>query len=374
MLPVLGLLLVISWFGSPLASAHELRPAIATIEFTEGGDLTLGISLNLEAAIAEIGAGHDDTDDSPSASKYNRLRSLSPSVLAIEFDRFGADFLSRVKLLTDKEDVSLTITSVDIPEVGDISLPRISQLSLKGLSPFGIKHVSWRLDPRLGNSVIRVRDVNTSSVLGAEYVLAGETSNALSVEGLLQQSWTSVFINYAEVGFSHIVPKGLDHILFVIGLFLLSTRLSALLWQVTAFTIAHTVTLALAMYGVIELSPALVEPLIAASIIYVAIENIMTDHLHRWRLVLVFCFGLLHGLGFAGVLLEIGSVSGQFVVSLLSFNLGVELGQLSVITVCFLTVGWTMKQKWYRRVVVIPASLGIGVMAAFWFWERINIT
>ena len=364
---------MMSWFWPPLVSAHELRPAIATIEFTEDGEMMLGISLNLEAAIAEIGAEHDDTEESPAASNYNRLRSLSPLALRIEFDRFTPDFLSRVTLLTDERAVPLTITTVEIPEVSDILLPRISQLSLKGFLPLGFDHVSWRVDPRLGNSVIRLRDVATNRILGAEYVLAGDTSSSLSVEGLQRQSWTSVFVKYVEVGFTHIVPKGLDHILFVIGLFLLSTRLSELLWQVTAFTIAHTVTLALGMLGIVQLSPAVVEPLIAVSIIYVAIENIMTDHLHRWRLVLVFCFGLLHGLGFASVLQEIGSVSGQFILSLLAFNLGVELGQITVITACFIAVGWMMKQKWYRLAVVIPASLVIGIIAAIWVWERIGI-
>jgi len=148
--------------------------------------------------------------------------------------------------------------------------------------------------------------------------------------------------------------------------------LKALLWQITAFTIAHTITLALGVTGTIQLSPAIVEPLIAASIIYVAVENIMTDRLHRWRLIVVFCFGLLHGLGFAGILQEMGSAPSQFILSLLTFNLGVELGQLTVILVCFLTVGWVMKQKWYRQYIVIPSSLIIGLIAVNWVIERIG--
>ena len=120
------------------------------------------------------------------------------------------------------------------------------------------------------------------AVIGAEYVLAGDISSPLSVAGLQDQSWISVFVKYLEVGFTHIVPKGLDHIFFVIGLFLLSTRLRTLLWQVTAFTIARTITLALGMTGIVQLSSAVVEPLISISIIYVAVENIVTDKLHRY--------------------------------------------------------------------------------------------
>ena len=168
------------------------------------------------------------------------------------------------------------------------------------------------------------------------------------------------------------MPKGLDHILFVVGLFLLSTKLGSLLWQVTAFTLAHTVTLALGILGYVSISPAIVEPLIALSIVYVAVENIMTDKLHRWRPVIVFCFGLLHGLGFAGVLQEIGLSSTHFVTGLIAFNVGVELGQLTVIAICFLAVGfWFGSKLWYRRLITTPASIGIAVIASWWVFERV---
>lgn len=353
--------------------AHELRPVIATVQFAEDGDVALGITLNLEAAIAGIGAGHQDTSESPAAATYDRLRSLPPAALRAEFDRVAADFLGWATLESNQGPVPLGITAAEIPEVGDMALPRISKLSLKGSAPAGIEHLTWRVDPRLGNSVIRLVDPTSGQVLGAEFVLAGETSAQLSVEGLQRRSRVSIFVRYLEVGFTHIVPKGIDHILFVIGLFLLSTRLSALLWQVTAFTIAHTVTLALGMAGIVQLSPAIVEPLIAASIVYVAVENIMTDRVHYWRPVVVFCFGLLHGLGFADILHQIGPAPGEFVLSLVAFNVGVELGQLAVIAACFLAVGWTMRRTWYRSRVAIPASLTIGLIAAVWVVERTGL-
>ena len=99
----------------------------------------------------------------------------------------------------------------------------------------------------------------------------------------------------------------------------------------TAFTVAHSITLGLSIYGVVALPPRVVEPLIALSIAYVAIENLITRELHAWRIGVVFLFGLLHGLGFAGVLRELGLPRGEFLTALLSFNVGVELGQLSVI-------------------------------------------
>ena len=125
----------------------------------------------------------------------------------------------------------------------------------------------------------------------------------------------------------------------------------------------HPLTLALSIYGVVRLSPRIVEPLIALSIVYVAVENVLTDRLRPSRVAVVFCFGLLHGLGFAGVLSQIGLPRSEFLTALLSFNVGVEGGQLAVIAVAFLAVGllWSSK-PWYRHWIVVPASLLIAAV------------
>jgi len=175
---------------------------------------------------------------------------------------------------------------------------------------------------------------------------------------------------YLVLGFEHILPKGVDHILFVLGLFLLSTKWRPLLWQITAFTIAHSATLALSMGGVIELPSRLVETLIALSIAYVAVENLFTTELKPWRPALVFLFGLLHGLGFAGVLRELGLPSGEFVTTLVTFNIGVELGQLAVVLLAFALVGWFREARWYRRAVVMPVSVLIALTGLYWSVER----
>ena len=186
-------------------------------------------------------------------------------------------------------------------------------------------------------------------------------------------SVAEVFANYIELGFIHIIPRGLDHILFVIGLFLLSPKLKPLLWQVSAFTIAHTITLALGASGLVRLSPEIVEPLIALSIVWIAVENLLTNRLQRWRIAVIFCFGLLHGLGFAGVLLELGLSGAHFFSALLGFNVGVELGQLAVIAFCFLVVGWMMTKPVYQGRVATPVSSVIALIGAYWVVERIGI-
>jgi len=177
---------------------------------------------------------------------------------------------------------------------------------------------------------------------------------------------------YLELGFTHIVPYGLDHILFVLGIFLLSTKLKPVLTQVTAFTIAHSITLGLTMYGVVSLSPRFVEPAIALSIAYVAIENLTTSKLHPWRVAIVFAFGLLHGMGFAGVLKDLGLPRGEFLTALLTFNVGVEAGQLTVITVAWLLVAcWAQTKPWYRYRFVMPASALIAATGIFWTVQRV---
>jgi hydrogenase/urease accessory protein HupE len=176
---------------------------------------------------------------------------------------------------------------------------------------------------------------------------------------------------HARLGFTHILPNGLDHILFVVGLFLLSASWRPLLAQISAFTIAHSITLGLTMYGIVSLPPRLVEPMIAVSIVYVAIENLVTTDLKPWRVALVFSFGLLHGMGFAGVLRDVGLPRPQFLTALVAFNVGVEVGQLTVIAIaCAAVAYWRRNRPVYRRFIVQPASLAIALVGLFWTLQR----
>lgn len=177
---------------------------------------------------------------------------------------------------------------------------------------------------------------------------------------------------YFKMGVAHIVPLGYDHILFVISLCLLNTKFKTILWQATAFTIAHTITLALSMKGVITLPADIVEPLIALSIMFVAVENILINELKVWRVVVVFMFGLVHGMGFASALNEIGLPRNQFFTSIFSFNAGVEIGQIIIITLTFLFFIIPFgKKTWYKKAIVYPLSATIALIAAYWTIQRI---
>lgn len=177
---------------------------------------------------------------------------------------------------------------------------------------------------------------------------------------------------YLKLGYTHILPEGFDHILFVVGLCLLSNKVKVILWQATAFTVAHSITLALSMKNMIVAPSAVVEPIIALSILFVAIENLLLTELKPWRVVLVFMFGLIHGMGFASSLNEIGLPRNKFLVSILSFNVGVELGQITVILAVFLLIVFPLgKTIGYRKKVVFPLSIIIALIALYWTVQRV---
>jgi hydrogenase/urease accessory protein HupE len=354
-------------------TAHEIRPAVVDVHLQSDGNYQLALQVNMEAVLAGVSPAHSDTSESPNAERYNGLRALPARKLEERIHAFWPQYVDGLHLDFDSVRSAPSLASLDIPEPGDLARARLTTLHLTGSIPPGAHTVRWRYAPQYGGSVLRLHRAGSSEVIGT-WVREGEASATYPLAGDIAASTrTAVFGQYLVLGFTHILPKGLDHMLFVLGLFLLSTQLAPLLWQVTAFTLAHSITLALSMYGVIELSPAIVEPLIAASIVAVAVENLLTARLHAWRVFVVFGFGLLHGLGFAGVLTEIGLPREQFVTGLVAFNVGVEGGQLAVISIAFLAVGyWFRNKPWYRMRVVLPLSALIALTGLYWMVERLT--
>jgi hypothetical protein len=362
---VLSTLLVCS---AGLASSHELRPAIADLAF-EDQRLSLEIEVTLEALLAGIDMStHDDTTDSPEAADYDRLRAEAPAVLTDRLEAAWPEIAKKITLKAGDEALSPQLNGVDVPPVGDTELPRDSLLIISADLPNGADEVEIGWDASFGPLVLRQIGVEDGY---STYLDNGTMSDPIPRAGGVVQSGVATFIDYVVIGFAHIIPKGLDHILFVLGLFFLSLNLRPLLWQVSAFTVAHTITLALGILGIVTLPASVVEPLIAASIVYVGVENVLSKGLTPWRPIIVFLFGLLHGLGFASVLGDIGLSPGTFVTSLIGFNVGVELGQLAVIAVAFLTVGlWFGRKSWYRSRIANPASIAIALVGAWWVVER----
>lgn len=356
------------WISS--ASAHEIRPAVVNVVFDSNGHYSIDLGVNIEAMLAGISPKHKNTNESPNANRYNELRALPPEQLKLRVDAFVPQFLSEIRLAFDDQPTAMRFASADIPAVGDLAVARLSHLHFEGDVPNGSKTFNWSYAEKFGPNVLRFKRPEDSQVT-AVWLKEGEVSEIYPLQGpIVSKTRLEVAWQYLGLGFTHIVPKGLDHILFVLGLFLLSTRLKPLLIQVTSFTVAHSITLGLTIYGVVSLSPKIVEPLIAASIVYVAVENLFTSKLHAWRPVVVFCFGLLHGMGFANVLREVGLPRSEFLTGLVTFNVGVEFGQLAVISAAFLVVGAWRRHRTYHGRVVVPCSLAIAVTGLYWTVER----
>lgn len=231
---------------------------------------------------------------------------------------------------------------------------------------------------------ILVLQVRHGSAKPAVFRLEAATPSAellqLSATGETKTQQGSTLLTWIHAGFTHILPKGLDHILFIVGLFLLQPKLRPLLWQTSAFTLAHSITLALVVLGLLSVPARVVEPLIAASIAYVGIENLWVRKLKPWRIALIFGLGLLHGMGFASVMKELQLPEGEVLKPLVGFNLGVEFGQLSVLVMALALsaatygtlCGWRRADPSAQMEVLRKvASAGIGIVGLWWTFERI---
>lgn len=368
---IVNLLLVVVvsslWLLTP-ARAHEVQPTVMDV-LVSPERVEITAEWMVEAAVAGLDLAEiENTTDAENDDEYDRLRQLEPEGLAAAVESAWPDIAARFVLNAGETGLVPELTSVDVPEVGNIELPRMTTLTFSAPLPPGDDPIVIGWTPELGPLVVRQTGVENGY---AAYLSPGDLSDPIPRSGGSDQSAWAAFVDYISVGYDHIVPQGLDHILFVLGLFFLSLRMRPLLMQVTAFTLAHTVTLALGALDIIRIPAEIVEPLIAASIVYVGIENIVLRRMAPWRPVVVFCFGLLHGLGFAAVLQDFGLGADNFIPKLIGFNVGVEIGQLSVIAAAWLALAaFFGRFGWYHRRIGAPVSLAIAMIAAFWVLER----
>ncbi len=346
-----------------VAQAHEVLPSIADMREVDGR-IVFEVSANIESFVAGINLTETaDTNEAAEAATYDELRALAPDALASEFEEFWPQMATAITLTADGAPLTPELDNVVVGPTADVEIVRTSTIQFSAPLPADTVNVQFGWAPELGVLVLRQMDVPSPY---DAYLEAGALTDQIALAGGGQATGWQTFVDYIPVGFDHIVPKGLDHILFVLGLFFLAAQFRPLLLQISLFTLAHTITLALAALGYVNVSGDIVEPLIAASIVFIAVENIWARGISRWRPFIIFGFGLLHGLGFASVLGEFGLPEGSFIAGLIGFNIGVEVGQLVVVAVMFLFVWQALRvddgeNEAQRGTILYAVLLAVGV-------------
>ncbi|HET7437343.1 MAG TPA: HupE/UreJ family protein [Thermoanaerobaculia bacterium] len=343
-------------------SAHEIGTTQVTAHFQRNHTYSIDVVTAPQSLINKVEA----------AAHQKRSPQLTPAQQQQRLQSFARDLAGSADIRFDDRRMMPQVAVAPIVIPSDPLQPSFVTIRFTGEIPPHARTFSWQWG--LTYSAYALALANEGHGDPVRQWIEGDarsTPFALAKE-VIPPTRMQTALQYLQLGFTHIVPYGVDHILFVLGLFLLTTKKKQILAQVTAFTIAHSITLALTIYGVVSLPSRIVEPAIALSIAYVAIENMATNKLHPWRIAVVFCFGLLHGMGFAGVLRELGLPRSQFLEALVAFNVGVEAGQLTVIAAATLLIAhWHQEKAWYRGRFVVPASALIALTGLIWTVQRL---
>ena len=338
--------------------AHEAERTRVTLALAADGQFTLDVANDPNWLLLRL-----ETFAGGSVPPH-----LTPAQRDARLAQLADVFADRIVLFVDAAEVRASaVEYIPPPREPDNAL---AIFRVRGSMPRDATRLRWLYGLVADPYPLDIRQPDGSSTV--EWIEGANWSDVIDLsKSFRRPTRLEIARQYLWLGYTHILPKGLDHILFVLGIFLLSPRWKTMLLQVTAFTVAHSITLGLSIYGIVSLPSRIVEPLIALSIAYVAVENLFTRNLKPWRVALVFMFGLLHGLGFAGVLRELGLPREEFLTALLTFNLGVEGGQLTVIAAALVAVAPFIKKGWYRQRVVIPASIAIAATGLYWTLVRV---
>ena len=358
------------------ARADVVKPALVEISIFADKKVEVVINLSLEAAMTGIGTQYKKTTDAPNSAQYDELRALDPEVLRERFTAFESQFLNSIQLSTNGQVQDLTLKSSKIDIVGYKKRPRKTILTYSAQLKDWPKTLSWQYGKVYGDSALRYQMFKKDEYNWSQWqwLRNGKPSGIIDINHPEPLSTTQRFLQFTDIGFDHVIPLGWDHILFIIGMALSSLLWRKLLLLVTTFTLAHTLTLGLAMYGMVEISPRIVEPLIAFSIAYVAIENLLIKQSIKRKSIIVFLFGLIHGLGFATMLKEFEMAPETFLTTLIGFNVGVELAQIVIVSgVVVLLLTLRALQINYRQLAIVPISILIAMIGLWWGVERLMV-
>ncbi len=312
--------------------ADVIKPALVEISIYPDKKLDVVIDLNLEALMTGIGTQYKKTTDAPTSAEYDELRALAPYILRQRFKNFETKFLDKLQLNINNQVSNLHLKNVKIDIVGYKKRSRKTILTYSTQLREWPKILSWQYGKDYGDSALRYQIFKKDEYNWSQWQwLRNGASRVINIDHPEPISTIQRFYQFISIGFDHVIPLGWDHILFIIGMALSSLLWRRLLLLVSVFTLAHTLTLGLAMIGAVEVSPRIIEPLIAFSIAYVAIENLLTKQSIKRKSIIVFLFGLVHGLGFASMLKSFEMSPDNFLSTLIGFNIGVELAQSVIV-------------------------------------------
>jgi hypothetical protein len=357
-------------------NADVIKPALVEISFYKDKSIELSLYCNLEAAMSEISNKYKDTKKSPNSDKYEALRALKSNELFNKFKKYESEFLKNFTLIIDGKKVNLSLKSHEIDFIGYVKRARKSILVYEAKLQKYPKSFSWKYYKAYGDSSLRHRLYIKDEYTWSDWlwIVGGKTSKNISLTHLKFETQFEKFIKFIKIGFNHVLPLGFDHVLFIIAMALSLLPWRQLLVLVTSFTLAHSVTLGLSMLEVASIPANIVEPLIALSIAYVAVENLMSTKSLKRKAIIIFLFGLLHGLGFAYMLKSFVSNNESFVSTLVGFNVGVELAQIFIVFFTLSIVYFLRKINTVLVTYLVNISLGaISLIGAYWFYDRLVI-
>lgn len=358
--------LVLGLLYAPSAAAHTI--GLSTGEYTAKGASVVGKLSFARGEVASLAPGIDT----------NRDGHLTPSEIESARSVLESKVLARIAVTADGAPCAVKLTDAGLTEQDGLLLsgrwdcaradvPFEVELALLDDLARGHRHIARAVTGTTTHDEVLFGDQRKVAV-GPETPAATSSAGGEHAGDTAPTSEAG-FWSFFLMGIEHILT-GYDHLVFILGLVLARARLRSLLTVVTAFTVAHSITLALAVLGVWAPSSRIVEPAIALSIAYVGVENFFVkDASKRWRIT--FPFGLIHGFGFAGALQEIALPRSAVPTALVSFNLGVEAGQLAVLAVVLPLVLFLREKTWFEPRGVRLVSGAVAVAGGVWFVSRV---
>ena len=352
--------------------AHEIKPAVVEFNKIEN-HISIVLTFNAEAFLANIDASvHKETKNSSNSKIYDELRLLSEEILKERVFKSKDQITNSIFIKTSEKTLNLKVVEIDVLEEKDIEKVRFTKIYFKTDNQIIETPITFSAKKIFGPLIFKnFSNIDTDTQKPqSQWIKPGNQTNQIEIIKE-KTNFPNLLISGIWNGILHIIPYGFDHILFVLGLFFFSYKLKPLLIQVTTFTIAHSITLILGGLGYVTISPVIVEAIIAASIIWIGVENLFRKSMNISRIGVIFCFGLLHGLGFASMFKLIGLEGTDYFLNLLSFNVGIEIGQIITLAPLIILIPLFNRLSWYRILIAIPASIIIALFGADMFIDRV---